>query len=272
MRYSKMTKIRFRTPLEMGACILFLLIFILGTSPAYCSTDVFVAKKIDVPGVGPLQGNIPQSEKDREAELKTQDEKNAYSVGVSLAGNLKQQGADIDFDLVLRGMKDAFSGKPLLLNEAEMRKALKIYHTEVRQKQARARTLAAELNGKQGEVFLAENRKKEGVVTLPSGLQYRIITSGGGKRPVDADTIESRYKGMLIDGSVFESSDDLGRPAAMKVAGAMPGLREALKLMPVGSKWQIFLPPKLAYGVHGHGVSVGPNAALIFELELLAIK
>jgi FKBP-type peptidyl-prolyl cis-trans isomerase FklB len=131
---------------------------------------------------------------------------------------------------------------------------------------------AAEDNKKAGESFLAENKKKEGVVTLPSGLQYKVLKAGDGKKPTDTDTVECNYRGTHIDGTEFDSSYRTGQPATFKVAGVIPGWREALKLMPVGSKWQIFVPSQLAYGTRGKPGSVGPNAALIFEVELLAIK
>jgi FKBP-type peptidyl-prolyl cis-trans isomerase FklB len=131
---------------------------------------------------------------------------------------------------------------------------------------------AAEDNRKAGESFLAENKKKEGVVTLPSGLQYKVLKAGDGKKPTDADTVECHYRGTLINGTEFDSSYLTGQPATFKIAGVIPGWREALKLMPVGSKWQLFVPSQLAYGARGKGGSIGPNAALIFEVELLAIK
>jgi FKBP-type peptidyl-prolyl cis-trans isomerase len=139
-------------------------------------------------------------------------------------------------------------------------------------KQRQAAALVGEENRKAGEAFLAANKAKAGVVTLPSGLQYRILKAGDGGKPSDADTVECRYRGTLIDGTEFDRSDPSGQPATFKVAGVIPGWREALKLMSAGSKWQLFIPPQLAYGARGAGRAIGPNATLIFDLELLAVK
>lgn len=204
--------------------------------------------------------------------LKTQKDKVNYGIGVNIIGNIKQQGVEIDLDLMIQGMKDAYSGGKLLLTDEEIRIAIDQYQTAVRQKRSMMMAKAAEDNKKAGESFLAENRKKEGVVVLPSGLQYKILKAGDGKKPTDADNVECNYRGTLIDGTEFDSSFRTGQPATLKVAGVIPGWKEALKLMPVGSTWQLFVPSQLAYGTRGKGGLIGPNAALIFEVELLAIK
>ena len=209
---------------------------------------------------------------EKESLLKTERDKVNYAIGVNLIGNFKQQGVDIDLDLVMKGMKDAYSGGELLLSDGELRKSMMQYHAQVKQTQGKVRAEAGEANKKEGEAFLAENRNKEGVVTLPSGLQYRVIKAGDGKMPTDADTVECHYRGTLINGTQFDSSHDKGRPATFKVSGVIPGWREALKLMPVGSKWELFVPSELAYGERGSTALIGPNATLIFEVELLAIK
>jgi FKBP-type peptidyl-prolyl cis-trans isomerase FklB len=149
---------------------------------------------------------------------------------------------------------------------------MRTFQTELRDKQQAKRKAEGDENLKAGEVFLAENRKKEGVVTLPNGLQYKILKAGGGRKPTEADTVEVNYRGTLIDGTEFDSSYKRGKPVTFKVTGVIKGWTEALKLMPVGSKWQLFIPPQLAYGERGAGQAIGPNATLIFEIELLAIK
>ena len=204
--------------------------------------------------------------------LKTQKDQVNYAIGVNLIGNFKKQGIDIDLNLVIKGMQDAFSGEKQLMSDVEIRKAIIQYQTEVRQMQAEIRIQMAEDYRKEGESFLAENKKKEGVVALPSGLQYRIIKSGDGKKPIDTDTVECHYRGTLINGNEFDSSYRTGRPATFKVNGVISGWAEALKLMPVGSTWQLFVPSELAYGDRGAGRTIGPNATLIFEIELLAIQ
>ncbi len=172
----------------------------------------------------------------------------------------------------MKAIKDVLSGEKLLMSEAELRSTMRTFQAELRQRQAVARTKAAEDNKKQGDAFLAENKTKEGVVTLPSGLQYKILKAGDGKTPTDADTVECHYRGTLINGTEFDSSHLTGKPATFKVTAVIPGWKEALKLMPVGSKWQLFIPPQLAYGERGAGHEIGPNATLVFEVELLAIK
>ncbi len=204
--------------------------------------------------------------------LKTQKDQVNYAIGVNLIGNIKKQGVDIDLKLVMKGMQDAFSGEKLLISDDELQRALAQYLREVRRMQGKIITLAAEDNKKAGETFLAENKKKKGVVTLPSGLQYQVIKSGDGKKPIDGDTVECRYRGMFVNGKEFDSSYRTGRPAELKVNDVISGWKEAFKLMPVGSIWKIFVPSQLAYGDRGASGSIGPNATLIFEVELLAIK
>jgi len=216
--------------------------------------------------------------------LKTMKEKLSYAAGADLVRSFQRQGVEVDKDLFLRGVKDGLSGGTLLLSDDEINKLVKLFMNEQKMKLAeRKRKLAeskakqrqaaatvGEENRKAGEAFLAANKVKDGVVTLPSGLQYRILKAGDGGKPTDADTVECRYRGTRIDGTEFDRSPP-GQPATFKVTEVIPGWREALKLMPVGSKWQLFIPPQLAYGVAGSG-PIGPNATLIFELELLAVK
>jgi len=204
--------------------------------------------------------------------LETQKDKVSYAIGVNMIGNLKMQGIQYDPDLLMRGVKDALSGGNLLLTDSELRRSIALYQNELRRNQMKVRTMAAESNKKEGEAFLAENRNKEGVVSLPSGLQYKILKAGEGKMPTDADTVECHYRGTLINGTEFGDSHHTGNPAIFKVTSAIPGWREALKLMPVGSTWQLFMPPELAYGERGSSGSIGPNETLIYEVELIAIK
>ena len=199
--------------------------------------------------------------------LNTQKEKVSYAAGVDMARSLQRQGVEVDRDLFLKGVKDGLSGGTLLLSDDDINKMLKAFKTEQKmklaerkyqqseqlRKQRQAAGLAGEENRKAGEAFLAANKAKDGVVTLPSGLQYRILKAGDGGKPSDADTVECRYRGTLIDGTEFDRSDPAGQPATFKVAGVIPGWREALKLMPTGSKWQLFIPPQLAYGARGRG-------------------
>lgn len=204
--------------------------------------------------------------------LKTQKDKISYGIGVDIARNFTRLGIDFDVDILEKGFRDALSGTKLLMSEEDLRTTMNAYRAELMQKQILALKAAGEDNKKKGDAFLAENKKKEGVMTLPSGLQYKILKAGGGRKPTEADSIECRYRGALIDGAEFDNSDRAGQPAIFKVMGVISGWREALKLMPTGSKWQLFIPPQLAYGERGAGRDIGPNATLIFDLELLAIK
>jgi FKBP-type peptidyl-prolyl cis-trans isomerase len=204
--------------------------------------------------------------------LTTQKEKIGYAIGADAARNFKRLGLDFDLETLIKALRDVYSGSKLLMSDEEMRTVMTAYQKELAQKQADAAKIAGEKNKKEGDVFLAANKAKEGVVTLPSGLQYKILKAAEGKKPADGDTVEVHYRGTLLDGTEFDSSFKRSQPATFPVKQIIPGWREALKLMPVGSKWQLFIPPELAYGARGAGGDIGPNATLIFEVELLAIK
>jgi UDP-GlcNAc:undecaprenyl-phosphate/decaprenyl-phosphate GlcNAc-1-phosphate transferase len=219
--------------------------------------------------VGFLAANVCAEEP---PALKTQKDKVSYSVGVDVAKSFSKMGMDLDIDVFIRGLKDGFSGKNTLMTDDEMHAAMIAFQNDLVKKQSQGKLTAADENKKTGEAFLAENKKKEGVVTLPSGLQYKILKAGKGKKPTDADTVECHYRGTLIDGTEFDSSYRRGQTASFPVNGVISGWTEALKLMPVGSKWQLFVPSQLAYKERGAGAEIGPNATLIFEVELLGIK
>jgi FKBP-type peptidyl-prolyl cis-trans isomerase FklB len=204
--------------------------------------------------------------------LKTQKEKLSYGLGMDLGNQLRKQSVEIDQALFNKGLSDALSGSKTLMTEEEVRATMVALQGELRQKQMEAAKLAAENNKKVGDAFLAENKKKDGVVTLPSGLQYKILKAGEGKKPTADDTVVCQYRGTLIDGTEFDSSYKRNEPATFPVRGVIKGWTEALQLMPVGSKWQLFIPSELAYGQRGAGNLIGPNATLVFEVELVSIK
>jgi FKBP-type peptidyl-prolyl cis-trans isomerase FklB len=204
--------------------------------------------------------------------LKTQKERMSYGIGVDVARNFQRLGLDLDLDVLIKAVRDVYSGGKLLMSEEDLRALKSVYQAELMERQVAATRRAAEENKKAGIAFLAENKVKEGVVTLPSGLQYKILKAGDGKTPTAFDTVECNYRGTLLDGTEFDSSYSRGEPAKLTLTAIIPGWREGLKLMPVGSKWQLFVPPELAYGERGNGRGVPPNATLIFEMELLAIK
>jgi len=209
--------------------------------------------------------------------LKDQKEKFSYALGADLGGSLRKQAIDVDPAIVAKGLADAFSGGKMLLTEDEIRAALTTAQEEIRQKQAALRAQRAETAKKEGEVFLAANKAKEGIVSLPSGLQYKILTAGTGAKPTADDTVVCQYRGTLLDGTEFDSSYKRNQPATFQVKGVIKGWTEALQLMPAGSKWQLFIPSDLAYGATGahdpSGREVIPaNATLIFEVELVSIQ
>jgi FKBP-type peptidyl-prolyl cis-trans isomerase FklB len=205
-------------------------------------------------------------------ELKTDKEKISYSIGMDIGGNLRRGAVEVDPDLLAKGLKDSYGGGKTILTEDQARQAIADFQKALMAKQAEARKLLGEKNKAEGEKFLAENAKKEGVKTLPSGLQYKEITPGTGKSPKTADTVTTHYKGTLIDGTEFDSSYKRGEPVSFPVSGVIPGWTEALQLMKEGAKWQLFVPSNLAYGERGAGREIGPNATLIFEVELISVK
>jgi FKBP-type peptidyl-prolyl cis-trans isomerase len=215
---------------------------------------------------------LSAQEAQEEANLKTQKERLSYSIGVNAGKSLKSMEIDLDLELVIQALRDAYSGSERLMSEEEIRNVLTAYQKERLEKQAEATKLLAEKNKKEGDAFLAENKTKEGVVTLASGLQYKILKVGEGNKPDDGDTVRVHYRGTFIDGTEFDSSFKRGKPASFRLGNVIAGWTEALKLMPVGSKWQLFIPPDLAYGTRGTGRDIGPNATLIFDVELLAIE
>jgi len=204
--------------------------------------------------------------------LQGEKEKLGYSIGMDIGATLKRQSVDVDVDSLTKGLKDSYTGGKTLLTEEESREAIVNYQKQVMDKQAEAMKQLGEKNKAEGEKFLAENGKKEGVKTLPSGLQYKEITPGTGKSPKLTDTVTTHYRGTLIDGKEFDSSYKRGEPATFPVSGVIAGWTEALQLMKEGAKWQIFLPPNLAYGERGAGRDIGPNATLVFEVELISVK
>jgi len=210
------------------------------------------------------------------AALKTRQEKFSYALGMNygagLGAKLKQQSVEIDPNLAIQGFKDGLTGAKTQLTEKEAQAVLQEVGTEVQKAQREKMEKAGAANKTEGEAFLAANKGKEGVVTLPSGLQYKILTAGTGPKPAAADTVVCNYKGTLINGTEFDSSSKHGGPATFPVGGVIKGWTEALQLMPVGSKWQLFIPPNLAYGERGTGGDIGPDATLIFEVELVSIQ
>lgn len=204
--------------------------------------------------------------------LKTPKDKFSYALGMNLGASLHKQSVDVDPNMVAQGLRAALAGGKTLLTQEEAQAALMEVQNELRKKQQEKMQVAGEANKKEGEAFLASNKAKEGVVTLPSGLEYKILKEGNGPKPTASDSVVCNYRGTLINGTEFDSSYKRGQPATFPVNGVIKGWTEALQLMPVGSKWQLFVPSSLAYAERGAGGDIGPNATLIFEVELLSIQ
>jgi FKBP-type peptidyl-prolyl cis-trans isomerase len=223
---------------------------------------------ITVLGIAFLSAEVRAEEA---THLKSRQDKMSYGLGVDIARNIKKQEVQVNPDILMQGLRDELSGAKLRVDEKELKILMSETQNEMRKKAVLNRRLASGDNKKKGADFLAANRGKPGVQTLPSGVQYKVLKAGDGRKPSDADSVECYYRGTLIDGTEFESTQP-GKPATLKLRKLIPGWREALQLMPVGSTWQIVIPPQLAYGERGSGSSIGPNEALLFEVELLSVK
>jgi len=204
--------------------------------------------------------------------LTTQQEKVGYAIGIQIGSQLAQTKESLDTDALILGINDALAqNKPKLTNE-EMQQAKMAFQQEVQAKAQKQIAELAQKNKAEGEAFLAANKTKEGVVTLPSGLQYKVLKEGTGATPTVTDTVVTHYTGKLINGQVFDSSVQRGEPATFPVNGVIPGWTEALQKMKVGGKWELVIPADLAYGERGAGQAIAPNSVLVFEIELLDIK
>ena len=255
---------------------------LLGNAPAQqtpAATAPQSTQSATTPSAAPAKAQAPAAKKApvtaksaTTLTLKTQKEKASYALGMKIGGDLRKQGvnASVDPALTARGLKDALAGSKALLSDDEEKAALMQLQTDVRAKQQAIQRAASAPARKEGEAFLVANKGKEGVVTLPSGLQYKILTAGTGPKPKASDTVTCNYRGTLIDGTEFDSSYKRGQPTSFPVGGVIKGWTEALQLMPVGSKWQLFIPTDLAYGDPGRP-GIPPGATLVFEVEVLSI-
>ena len=206
------------------------------------------------------------------SSLKTDMDKLSYSIGSDLGKNFKRQNIDINPQVMAKGIQDGISGGPLLLTEQQMKDVLSKFQKDLMAKRTADFNQKAVENKTKGEKFLSENKAKEGVVTLPSGLQYKIIKSGTGEKPTKTDTVTVEYTGRLINGEIFDSTEKAGKPATFTLSQVIPGWIEALQLMPVGSTWEVFVPSNLAYGPRSVGGPIGPNETLIFNIHLISVK
>ncbi len=225
---------------------------------------IFIAAAL--PGIACAQTEAT-AEPDRPEEL---DERASYAIGLNLGRNFADLGVELDGELVLKGLEDGLAGESMF-SDQELAETMGEFQQVVQKAQQEKLAEIGAENAAEGEVFLAENKEREGVVTTASGLQYEILEAGDGAKPLASDRVTVHYRGTLVDGTEFDSSIKRGQPATFPLAGVIPGWTEALQLMPVGSKWKIYLPANLAYGERGSPPSIGPNSTLVFEVELIDI-
>jgi len=214
----------------------------------------------------------PAAKKSEPLTLTTKKQKQSYAIGMNIGIGMKKDGVDIDPAILAAGVKDAVAGGRTLLNEAEAREIFLKLRSEMMAKQQADAQRIGEANKQAGQQFLSANKSKEGVVTLPSGLQYKVLKDGSGSKPTGSDSVICNYRGTLIDGKEFDSSYKRGQPATFSIGQVIKGWTEALQLMPVGSKWQLYVPADLAYGERSPSPDIPPNSTLVFDVELLAIK
>ena len=206
------------------------------------------------------------------ATLKTIEQKASYGIGLAIGRQLREQGFEIDAGLIARGIEDTLSGQEPLLSSQELQEAMRAFQQQMAAKKQERDKVAGQKNQQKGQAFLAANKAKQGVVTMPSGLQYQVVKAGTGATPKATDNVRTHYRGTLIDGTEFDSSYKRGEPAEFPVNGVIKGWTEALQLMKVGAKWKLFIPAELAYGERGAGGAIGPHETLIFDIELLEVK
>jgi FKBP-type peptidyl-prolyl cis-trans isomerase FklB len=199
-------------------------------------------------------------------------EKLSYTIGVDLARNLQKQNLSLNPTALAKGMSDVFSGQNLALTDVQMRQVLASFQEKMMEKQQQAFKKISTDNMTLSNDFLSKNKTEKGVVVLPSGLQYKVLTAGTGAMPKESDTVTVEYEGKLVNGQVFDSTYERGKPATFKVSQVIEGWQQALKMMTTGSEWMIYIPSKLAYGERGAGDAIGPNEALIFKVRLLSVN
>lgn len=205
------------------------------------------------------------------ADLQTPEARGSYSLGYKIGSDFKTQGIEVDPDLLMQGLRDALAEKTPALDEKQRREALNELQQRISGRQQLMKNQLADKNLWEGKAFLNKNRQKPGIISSATGLQYKVLAAGSGRRPSLQDTVTVHYRGYLLDGSEFDSSYKRGKPASFPVQGVIRGWTEALLMMKPGAKWQLFIPPELAYGKKGsHGI--GPNSTLIFDVELLEVK
>jgi len=212
-----------------------------------------------------------QMSTDNDADISTKVDSVSYSIGIDIGKNFKQQDIEINPNVMLQGIKHAMADTSFLTDE-ELKIVMTNFQTEMREKQQAKKTESSKKNKEEAEMFFAENKNKEGVITLESGVQYKVLKKGNGKTPKLSSTVEAHYAGRLLDGTEFDNSYKRGTPIKTQVTGVIKGWTEVLQLMQEGDKWEVYIPSEMAYGERGGGPQIGPGAALIFEMELISVN
>lgn len=225
-------------------------------------------RKLIIAGCMILTGTSTGFAAEKNDSLKSIGDKMSYSIGRQIGESIRQSGLEVDLNLVLLGMQEQIGAKPDRVTE-EDRQAIAV---EMQRQRQERQAKQGEANLSEGQKFLEENRNKPGIKVLPSGLQYRVVSAGKGAKPALKDRVTVQYRGTLIDGTEFDSSYKRGKPATFEVGGVIRGWTEALQMMQEGAKWQLFIPADLAYGERGAGEMIGPNATLIFDVELIKVN
>ena len=266
--------ISMRNQFRAAICVLAASVLSLGSGMAQQtpSTTTKPATTTKPPTTSSKPKTASSSATQQPLKLTTQKEKLSYAIGMNIGQSMKKDALDIDPAILTRALKDALAGSKPQMTEEEAKAVITTFRNEMIAKKQAEEKKISDANKQAGEQFLATNKTREGVVTLPSGLQYKIIKQGDGPKPTATDTVETNYRGTLINGTEFDSSYKRGEPATFPVNQVIKGWTEALQLMPVGSKWQLFIPADLAYGPRSPSPEIGPNSALIFDIELLSIK
>jgi len=263
-----------RKLLLTAACVLAVMVLTLGSSWAQQTSTpkpkTATASKTSTTGAKPKTATTPVFFFNYTAT--TEKQKLSYAIGMTIGEGMKKDAPDIDTAIVMQALKDALAGGKLRMTDEEAKGVMNSFRAEMIKKKQAEELRLSETNKQAGEKFLAENKAREGVVTLPDGLQYKIIKQGTGPKPTASDTVVTNYRGTLIDGTEFDSSYKRGQPATFPVGQVIKGWTEALQLMPVGSKWELYVPADLAYGQRSPGPEIGPNSTLIFDVELLSIE
>jgi FKBP-type peptidyl-prolyl cis-trans isomerase len=244
---------------------------LLGRCAAAQETATSNKSQQQAPAVSKPEPTAQETKPQQDPAFQNWKDKLSYAIGADLARGLRTQKVDVNVDVLVGALRDALAGKKLVMIQEEVTATLKRFENEQKQDYEHAKAMLSGKNKEAGDAFFAENLKKEGVVTLPSGLQYKILKQGHGKKPALEDVVVCNYRGTLLDGTEFDSSYKRNQPATIPVKGLIKGWSEALQLMSTGSKWRLFIPPQLAYGervVHG----IAPNAMLVFEVELIPIQ